>query len=51
VIHEHEEPWWNDDVNRGKQLIHTPELSGNLTNHVIWYQEGEMGERNENLAL
>jgi hypothetical protein len=29
-IYEHGEPWWND-INRGKFLIHPPELSGNPT--------------------
>jgi hypothetical protein len=35
VIYEHGEPWWNDDVNRGKLQTHPPELSGSLTT-VIW---------------
>jgi hypothetical protein len=29
LIYEHEEPWWNDDVDREKLLIRPPELSGN----------------------
>jgi hypothetical protein len=36
VIYEHGEPWWNDDVDRGKLLIHPLELSGNPTSRVIW---------------
>jgi hypothetical protein len=35
VIHEHGEPWWND-INKGKLLIHWPELSGNPTSsHLV----------------
>jgi hypothetical protein len=30
LIYEHGKPWWND-LERGKLLIHPPELSGNAT--------------------
>jgi hypothetical protein len=33
-INGHREPFWND-LNRGKLLIHPPELSGNPTSRVI----------------
>jgi hypothetical protein len=29
VTYDRGESWWNDDVNRGKLLIHPPELSSN----------------------
>jgi hypothetical protein len=50
VIYEHRDPWWNDDVNRGKLLICPLEL-------WQFYQQshlrngGGMGARNKNLAL
>jgi hypothetical protein len=51
VIYEQGERWWNDDVDREKLLIRPPELSGNPTSRVIWYQARGMGERNGNLVL
>jgi hypothetical protein len=36
MINEDGEPWWNDDVDRGKLLTCPPELSGNPTSRVIW---------------
>jgi hypothetical protein len=35
VIYGHGKPWWNDDVNKGKLLIHPPELSSNATSRDI----------------
>jgi hypothetical protein len=37
VIYEYGEPWWND-VDRGKLSICPPELPGNPTGRVIWWQ-------------
>jgi hypothetical protein len=52
VIYEHGEPWWNDDdVDRGKFLTRPPKHSGNSTSRDIWQQAGEMGKKNENVAL
>jgi hypothetical protein len=40
VIHESEEPWWND-IDRRKLLILPPELSENSTSsHVVAKLEG-----------
>jgi hypothetical protein len=50
VIHEHGEPLWND-VDREKLLIRQPELSGNPTSRVIWWQAGGTGERNDEFVL
>jgi hypothetical protein len=51
MIYEHGEPWWNDDVDRGKLLTLPPDHSGSPTSRGIWYQARGMGERNENLAV
>jgi hypothetical protein len=34
VIYKHGKPWWNN-VDRGKLLIHPPELCGNPTSSII----------------
>jgi hypothetical protein len=43
VIYEHGEPWWNNDVNRRKLLIHPPELSAESS--VSKQEESEKGMR------
>jgi hypothetical protein len=43
VIYEHGELWQNN-VNRGKLLICSPELSGNPTSRAIWYKAGGTGK-------
>jgi hypothetical protein len=50
VIYEPGEPWWND-VDRGKHLVISPDLSGSHTSTVIWYQPGETGEGNDKFDL
>jgi hypothetical protein len=34
VIYDRGEPWWND-IDKGKLLIHPPELSGNPSSHLV----------------
>jgi hypothetical protein len=50
VIYERGEPWWND-IDKEKLLIHAPELSGNPTRRVIWYQVGGTDKENYELDL
>jgi hypothetical protein len=50
VIYEYGEPRWND-IDRGKHMILTPELSYNPTSRVIWQQIEGAAKRMANLDL
>jgi hypothetical protein len=42
VIYENGEPWWSG-VNKGKLMIHPPELSGNPTSSQLVAKQEELG--------
>jgi hypothetical protein len=45
VVYEHGELWQNN-ISRGKLLIHPPELSGNPTSSHLVSKQDELGEVN-----
>jgi hypothetical protein len=50
MIHEHEEPWWNN-IDRVKRLIRPPELPGNTTSRHLVSKQEELATQVINFAL
>jgi hypothetical protein len=50
VKYDHGEPWWNN-TDRGKLLIHPPELSDNPTSSHIVANKEKLGEGNYEFGL
>jgi hypothetical protein len=50
VIYEYEEPWWND-IDKGKFLIHPPELSDNPTSSHLVAKQEELAKKINNFTL